>query len=181
MNPGHPFTRKGEHDVAVLELGCHCDQNRVSHPKECHPRDPEDMDVDFKRLTRSECRMFLILTMFSIYPIKAVKSTPGSTKPFSDFSKRELVAEFTRPEIICMYPNFIPQLSRDQAPKCQEQVIKLVSTWNRQCLSCRNLRRRRYSPRYDYLRAMLHQHSQFFLTLADNNAGRNSKLGQEEI
>ena len=54
VRPRHPFARKGEHNVAVLKFGRHCDQKEISHPKERHPRDPEEADVSSKRKTRSE-------------------------------------------------------------------------------------------------------------------------------
>jgi hypothetical protein len=52
MSPGHPFARESEHNVAVLEFGWHCNSIIKSHPKECHPKDPEEMDLESKRLMR---------------------------------------------------------------------------------------------------------------------------------
>jgi hypothetical protein len=52
VRPGHPFAREGEYNVAVLEFGCHCNRKEISHPKERHPKDPEEVEVSSKRKTR---------------------------------------------------------------------------------------------------------------------------------
>jgi hypothetical protein len=52
MRPRHPFTRESEHNVAVLEFGCHLDQGTISHPKEGYPRIRRWKTVKVKRKTR---------------------------------------------------------------------------------------------------------------------------------
>jgi hypothetical protein len=54
VRPRHPFARESEYNVAVLEFGRHFGQKEISHPKERHPRDPEEVDVRSKRKMRSE-------------------------------------------------------------------------------------------------------------------------------
>jgi hypothetical protein len=54
MNPRHPFTGESEHNVAILEFGCHCNHETISHPKECHPRIRGRWTWQSKRLTRRE-------------------------------------------------------------------------------------------------------------------------------
>jgi len=41
MNPGHPFAREGQYNIAILELRSHSCPRRFSHPNECLPKDPE--------------------------------------------------------------------------------------------------------------------------------------------
>ena len=52
VDPGHPFAREGEHDVAILEFGCHYKRGRTLHPKESHPRDPGEEKVSGKKKAR---------------------------------------------------------------------------------------------------------------------------------
>jgi hypothetical protein len=67
MHPGHPFAREGEHDVAIFEFGCHCKRGRTLHPKESHPRDPEEEKVSGKKKARND--VVFVADFHRFYPI----------------------------------------------------------------------------------------------------------------
>lgn len=53
VNPGHPFAREGEDHVAVLEFGRHWGGRlKFSHPKNGHPRYPEQTTRFFQERAR---------------------------------------------------------------------------------------------------------------------------------
>jgi hypothetical protein len=80
--PGHPFTREGEHDVAVLEFGCHCNQGKISHPKERHPRIRREWMVNRNGLTRTEVGDFVAYRTREVRDDELLLGPSNSPKSF---------------------------------------------------------------------------------------------------